>query len=212
MSMLDNYKVLTITHHNLNVDELGNFILKYDNEDHLRDRLEHLKHVLHLDEIIYLNTCNRVSFICYSLEDFDFEYIKNFFHEVNPDLPEEKLKKIGKFVDLYEGSKAVNHLFEVAASMDSLVVGEREIFRQFRESFDRSKRFGFIGDNLRLLEKATVTAAKEVYANTRIGEKPLSIVSLAVQSLLNTGVSKDCLLYTSPSPRDLSTSRMPSSA
>jgi len=153
-----------------------------------------LRDDVNLQEIIYLSTCNRVSFICYSDEDFGADYIKRFFKFVNPDLTESQIKKIGKFVDVYSGSKAVNHIFEVASSMDSLVVGEREIFRQFREAYAASLEMGMIRDNLRMLENATVKAAKEVYAKTKIGEKPLSIVSLAVQSLMNTGVDRDARL------------------
>ena len=192
--MLDNYKILTITHHNLNVDEIGNFVVHHESKDQLKSKLTLLKENANLEELIYLSTCNRVSFICYSQEDFDIDYVKSFFKHVNPNLKEDKLKKISKFVDVYNGSKAVNHLFEVASSMDSLVVGEREIFRQFRDAYKQCLGFGIVGDNLRMLENATVKAAKEVYDKTRIGEKPLSIVSLAVKSLIETGIEKDARL------------------
>ncbi len=192
--MLDNFKILTITHHNLNVDEIGHFVIKNEGKEDLSTKLHELKSGANLEEIIYLSTCNRVSFICYSNEDFDTDYVKSFFKFVNPNLEEDKLKMISKFVDVYHGSKGVNHLFEVASSMDSLVVGEREIFRQFRESYQQSLEFGLIADNLRMLENATVKAAKEVYDKTKIGEKPLSIVSLAVQSLLAKDVDKNARL------------------
>lgn len=192
--MLDNYKILTITHHNLNVDEIGNFVVHHEGKDDLKTKLFNLKNECQLEELIYLSTCNRVSFICYSNEEFDIDYIKNFFKIVNPQLGEDKLKKISKFVDIYNGSQAVNHLYEVASSMDSLVVGEREIFRQFREAYKQSLGFGLVGDNLRMLENSTVKAAKEVYDKTKIGEKPLSIVSLAVKSLLDSGITKDARL------------------
>ena len=192
--MLDNFKILTITHHNLNVDEIGHFIIHNEGKEDLSKKLHALKNDAKLDEIIYLSTCNRVSFICYSDEEFSTDYIKSFFQLVNPALEEDKLKKISKFVDVYSGSKAVNHLFEVASSMDSLVVGEREIFRQFRESYAMSLEMGLVADNLRMLENATVKAAKEVYDKTKIGEKPLSIVSLAVQSMMSTDLPKDSRL------------------
>ena len=192
--MLDNFKILTITHHNLNVDEIGHFVIQNEGKEDLSEKLHNLRINANLDEIIYLSTCNRVSFICYSNVEFDTDYIKSFFQFVNPLLEVEKLRKISKFVDIYHGSKAVNHLFEVASSMDSLVVGEREIFRQFREAYQQSLKFGLIADNLRMLENATVKAAKEVYDKTKIGEKPLSIVSLAVQSLLAHDVKKDARL------------------
>jgi glutamyl-tRNA reductase len=176
------------------VDEIGNFVIKNEGKEDLSTKLHELKLGANLEEIIYLSTCNRVSFICYSNEDFDTDYVKSFFKFVNPNLEEDKLKKISKFVDVYHGSKGVNHLFEVASSMDSLVVGEREIFRQFREAYKQSLEFGLIADNLRMLENATVKAAKEVYDKTKIGEKPLSIASLAVQSLLAQEVDRDARL------------------
>lgn len=192
--MLEDFKILTITHHNLNVDEIGHFVVHNEGSDDLKSKLYALKEEAHLEEIIYLSTCNRVSFICYSGEEFDTDYIKRFFSIVNPQLEDSKLKIISKFVDVYHGSKAVNHLFEVASSMDSLVVGEREIFRQFREAYKQSLSFGLVGDNLRMLENATVKAAKEVYDKTKIGEKPLSIVSLAVQSMLQHNLDRDIRL------------------
>ena len=75
--------------------------------------------------------------------------------------------------------------------MDSLVIGEREIFRQFRVAYEKCQAGGLTSDYLRILEKATVTTAKEVYHSTKIGEKALSIVSLAINALLKNQVSRD---------------------
>ena len=80
---------------------------------------------------------------------------------------------------LLHGADAIRHLLEVAASMDSLVVGEREILRQLRESYDFCQQAGLIGDHLRLLMRFTIETAKEVYSHTGIGEKALSVVALA---------------------------------
>lgn len=190
MKLLEDYKVITITHHNLNVDELGYFVVKHENKEELKSRLDTLMHKLQLRELVYLSTCNRVSFIYISEQDISGEYLRTFFKCVNPAISESHLQKIDKFVSTYQGLQAVNHVYEVAASMDSLVVGEREIFRQLREAHKRSKDFGHVGENLRLLDKFTVTAAKEVYDKTKIGEKPLSIVSLAVQELYAAGVGE----------------------
>lgn len=191
MQSLEDYKVITITHHNLNVDELGHFVIKYDDKEHLQSRLQGLKDDLRIEELVYLSTCNRVSFIFTHNETISGEYLKAFFLNVNPDLQSETLDHIERYVSVFQGLKAVEHVMEVAASMDSLVVGEREIFRQLREAHERSLRFGHVGDALRLLDKYIVTAAKEVYEKTKIGEKPLSIVSLAVQELYASNISQD---------------------
>lgn len=182
--MLSEFHIITITHNDLNVDEIGHFVVKHKDQTELKDRLTTLKNKFGIKELIYLSTCNRVSYICYYNDVWNADKLRDFFSTVNPDLEEQQLNKLNKFVQLFNGEDAINHLFEVASSIDSLVVGEREIFRQFREAYYQSREFGLSGDNLRLLEKYTVIAAKEVYANTGIGEKPLSIVSLAMQKLL----------------------------
>lgn len=191
MKLLEDYKVITITHHNLNVDELGHFVVKHDNKADLKSKLELLKQELQISELVYLSTCNRVSFIFVGEADLTKEYLKQFFTIVNPELKAETLQKIDKYVSTYAGLPAVNHIYEVASSMDSLVVGEREIFRQLRNAFKKAKEFGHLGENLRMLERFTVIAAKEVYEKTKIGEKALSIVSLAVQELYSAQINQD---------------------
>jgi glutamyl-tRNA reductase len=179
--MINDFKILTITHRTLNVDEIGHFVIKCDNQTSLNQRLELLKEQFGIQEIMYLSTCNRVAYIIYGSELDDIDDLKDFFQTANPELSQDHLSKISKFVSVYNGVAAVNHLFELSSSIDSLVVGEREIFRQFRQSYDQCKKAGLTGDHLRILEKLTVQAAKEIYDKTKIGEKPLSIVSLAIQ-------------------------------
>jgi glutamyl-tRNA reductase len=71
----------------------------------------------------------------------------------------------------------------VASSLDSLVVGEREILTQVRTAFEQSIASGLAGDSLRLLLKKIVSTAKEVYTNTEISKNPVSVVSLAYREL-----------------------------
>jgi glutamyl-tRNA reductase len=90
-----------------------------------------------------------------------------------------------------EGMEVVEHFYRVGASIDSLVIGERQILGQLREAYDYCQRNGFIGDDLRLLFQRMVLGAKDVYANTRIGEKPVSVASLAVKKLLHQQLPTD---------------------
>jgi len=183
--MIDNFHIITLTHQTINVDQIGHFVMKYQSKDELQGRLQDLKSSFDIEEIVYLSTCNRVSYIIYKDSDLGEDFLKSFFRQVNPDLSEDRLTKLHKFVSVFSGTKAANHLFELSASIDSLVVGEREIFRQYRDSYQQSVDWKLAGDHLRMLDKYTVTTAKEVYANTKIGEKPLSIVSLAIKRMLN---------------------------
>jgi glutamyl-tRNA reductase len=157
----------------------------------LRAQLESLKETFGLNELLYLSTCNRVMYLFDKEEDPDDQFITDFFRFINPDLSANIIRDIDKCVSYLEGDAALEHLFEVAASIDSLVIGERQILGQLREAYDQSQAWGLTGDHIRLLFQHAVLAAKAVYAQTRIGDKPVSIVSLAIQKLLRAKLPKD---------------------
>jgi len=189
--MLSYFKLITITHHKLNVNELEKFVVKYDDEDGLATQLKSLKSQLNLEELFYLATCNRVQVMVYDSREVDLSFCKEIFQGINPNLKSADFEQAEKFIDIHHGLEAIDHIFSVCSSIDSLVVGEREILRQYRQAYEKSHSFHITGDNLRLLDKFTVQAAKDVYANTKIGEKPISIVSLAIQKLLQADLSRD---------------------
>ena len=189
--MIKNYKILTITHRNTNLSELGKFVMQYEEEQELQSNLHYLKDQFGLNELLYLATCNRVMYFFHTNQSIDFGFIASFFKKVNPSLSAAEIDNLTEIVSYYEGDEALNHIYEVAASVDSLVVGEREILRQLREAFDRCNDWNLTGDNIRIAMTSAVQNAKEVYAQTKIGEKPVSIVSLAIQRLLNSGLDKN---------------------
>ena len=128
--MIDNFHIITLTHQTINVDQIGHFVVKHQTKDQLKNKLSKVKNQFDINEIVYLSTCNRVSYILHRDTELNEDFLKNFFHTINTELSEDRLNKLSKFVRLYSGMKAINHLFELSASIDSLVVGEREIFRQ----------------------------------------------------------------------------------
>jgi glutamyl-tRNA reductase len=84
---------------------------------------------------------------------------------------------------LYErvGREAIHHLFRVAASLDSLVVGEPQILGQIKDAFDLAKRARTAG---RVLESAFPWAfrvARKVRRDTAIARQPVSVSSVAVE-------------------------------
>jgi len=178
--MLDGFKILTVTHHEVQLEEIGQFLLPISDSSPLKDLLEDFKETFELEELLYISTCNRVVYLFHKDTTLDIPFINRFFKKVNPTL---STANIQDGVAVYEGNEAILHLYEVGASIDSLVVGEREIMRQIREAYQQCETWGMTGDNIRLLMKYLVQAIKEVYAKTRIGEKPVSVVSLAMHAL-----------------------------
>jgi glutamyl-tRNA reductase len=177
--MIDHYKVITFTHHLVDVSEIGHYQIQEE-----QTTTSNIKDALGIDEMIYLSTCNRVTYILYMGQDITIEFIQSLIKKANAQIEFSKLNEIENHVSVYEGLEAIQHIFEVAGSVDSLVVGESEIFRQFRQAYNQALDHGMIGDNLRLLEKITVQVAKRIYSHTRINEKPLSIAALAGQAIM----------------------------
>lgn len=76
---------------------------------------------------------------------------------------------------------ALRQLFAIAASLDSLVVGEPQVLGQLKESHRRAAEAGMIGPVLERRLQAAYGAAKRVRNETAIGERPVSIASSAVE-------------------------------
>ena len=83
---------------------------------------------------------------------------------------------------LYEhhDQQAVRHLFRVAASLDSMVVGEPQILGQVKEAFAVARAAGTVGGQLEHLLQSAFAAAKKVRSETEIGSNSVSIASVAV--------------------------------
>ncbi|MCB0629817.1 MAG: glutamyl-tRNA reductase [Lewinella sp.] len=188
--MLEHLKILTVTHKRTNLNEIGDYVLKVDSKELLRQHLQHLHTQFRLEELLYLATCNRVMYCFVTEHPVDSVFTAHFFQKINPELSLQQLEEIDEQVLILEGEEALAHMFDVAASIDSLVVGERQILRQLREAFEECRDWGLTGDLIRLMIQQAVQSAKEVYGNTRIGEKPVSVVSLAIQQLMRTHLPK----------------------
>lgn len=192
--MLNHFQILSVTHKKLNLNDLGNFVMK-GNDDEVLERLKSARLTYGIQELQYLSTCNRVMFLICCSKPFDISRAKDFFIAL-ADTNQKKLPiELDNFIDLYSGRDAVEYLFEVASSIDSLVVGEREILRQYRDSYSQCLTWGLTGDTLRMVERYTTKAAKSVYAKTKIGERPVSVVSLSIEKLFEYNIThKDRIL------------------
>ncbi|MCI5082877.1 MAG: glutamyl-tRNA reductase [Saprospiraceae bacterium] len=188
--MIGNYKILTVTHKKTNLKEIGGFVLSTDKED-TETKLERLKKQFDIEELFYVSTCNRVLFFLYCEKEIDHSFAAHFFQAVNPNLPLNVLENIEDYTLALQGEDAIQHFFEVAASIDSLVIGERQILGQLREAFEQNTKWQLVGDHLRMAFQQAVIAAKGVYSKTKIGDKPVSVASLAIQKLLRANLPKD---------------------
>jgi glutamyl-tRNA reductase len=185
---LEQLKVIAFTHKNIDLKDVGRFHVE---PDQWELRLNSLKAAQGLNELMYLSTCNRVEFIFSNEENVGKQFLRKFFSAFNPSFTKEDLDFAVHKARVFEGEAAMFHILEVASSMDSLVVGEREIITQVRTAYERCRELGLTGDVIRLLIKKAVECAKQVFTETTIAQNPVSVVSLAYQDLKKLDIKED---------------------
>jgi glutamyl-tRNA reductase len=174
-------KVIAFTHKQIDLKELGCLVLRNEAID---ERLLLIKSKFAIHEIFYLATCNRVEFVFTADQKVDKEFVKEFLVTLHVEyLLSEQLEMIVENCCVFEQEEALNHLMRVSSSLESLVVGEKEILAQVRKAYEECRTKKFTGDYLRLVMNRVVKTAKEVYTYTNISKNPISIVSLAYRRL-----------------------------
>lgn len=126
-------------------------------------------------ECMIVSTCNRVEIVA-ALEGEGAD-LASFLHRhfgLDPAL-------LAPHIYQHQGQEAVRHLFRVAASLDSMVVGEPQILGQVKEAFAVARASGTVGGDLEHLLQSAFAAAKRVRSETAIGSNSVSIASVAVE-------------------------------
>ncbi len=181
-------KTIAITHKNIELNDIGKLHLDGQEQERV---LSSLKVNFGLEELMYLSTCNRVEFILKTETTLSTSFLEEFFAFFNPSFDSGLINRLASSAQVYEGHAALKHLFMVASSIDSLVVGEREIITQVRKAYEKCLELGLTGDLIRLVVKQTIETAKEVYTHTDIAKNPVSVVSLAYRKLRELGIKND---------------------
>jgi glutamyl-tRNA reductase len=140
-----------------------------------------LADTLGASELVFLATCNRIEVV----------YAREVGHEPCPadlDLVAAQLglpaaDELRARMHHRCGRDAAHHLFRVAASLDSVVVGEDQILVQVREAFARSERIGLSGRLLGTLFEHAFQLGKQVRTDTDLARRPVSVVSLGVAAI-----------------------------
>ncbi len=152
----------------------------------LADATRSLAHAPGIREGLILSTCNRVELI--TMQDSAGEAetpadLLRFLHEYFAVAPATIQPHLYEFRE----REAVRHLFRVASSLDSMVVGEPQILGQVKESYTVAREVGAIGGvkaggagYLDSLLQRAFTVAKKVRSETQIGSSSVSIASVAV--------------------------------
>ena len=173
-------KVIAFTHKQIELKDLGKLVICQDN---LTAKLQQVKAQFAIPEIFYLATCNRVEFVMATHQPVDKAFAEKFICALDMGLCSEHLNVFLGGASIYEDNEALNHLLRTSCSLESMIVGEKEILPQMRKAYDSCKEACLTGDYLRMVMNTVVKTAKEVYTNTNISRNPISVVSLAYRKL-----------------------------
>ncbi len=141
----------------------------------LADATRTLLHQPGIREGLILSTCNRVELLTLQ-EEATTPDLPRFLHEYFAVTPATLQPHLYEHRD----REAVRHLFRVASSLDSMVVGEPQILGQVKESYTIAREVGAVQSTLEALLQRTFTVAKKVRNETQIGSSSVSIASVAV--------------------------------
>ena len=154
--------------------------LSYPSDRHLSGCLSKLTRSDVINESLLISTCNRMEVFC-SCSDVTLatEHIFSMLHE-RSNIDKEELKNRA---DIFDDSTSIHHLFSVAASLDSMVIGETQIAGQLKDAFRFSHDKGFSDKKIARAMRHAFQAAAKVRNMTDISSKPVSIASVAVSQL-----------------------------
>jgi len=131
-----------------------------------------------IQEALILSTCNRVEIVSRVDETSSaFGVLESFLAEVSG-LPQTEL---ADSLYRYAGNLAVQHVFRVTSSLDSMILGEPQILGQVKSAYGLAVEAGASGTVLNNLFQAAFRVAKRVRSETSIGEYSVSVSSAAVE-------------------------------
>ncbi len=144
-------------------------------EARLSDALQSLCRYPGISEGLILSTCNRVEFLAHAENGSEAD-LRGFLREyfgVDP-------TDFEKYLYEYHDDDAIRHVFRVASSLDSMIVGEPQILGQVKEAYTAARAVGAVNSHLDALVTRAFAVAKRVRSETQIGTSAVSVASVAV--------------------------------
>jgi glutamyl-tRNA reductase len=129
-----------------------------------------------LSEAMILSTCNRVE-VYGRANDPSLDAVAEFLARCHS----RPVEEIAPHLYRLEGEGAVRHAFRVAASLDSMVMGEPQILGQVKDAYDAAEKAGTLGSVLNALRNRSIAAAKRARTETAIGRNAVSVSHVAVE-------------------------------
>jgi glutamyl-tRNA reductase len=129
-------------------------------------------------EALILSTCNRVELTAALDDNFSVETLIESLLSRRTGL---SVDEILPHIYRYENSEAIRHLFRVASSLDSMIVGEPQILGQLKQACTQARDHGAIGTFLDTVLTRAFNVAKRIRSETEIGQNAVSVSYAAVE-------------------------------
>lgn len=151
--------------------------------DELPGLLAELANHTSIGEVFIISTCNRVEVYATTArkDDSGTEAAATIEQALGRQAGPTVAPILHKYLFRYLGDAAVRHLFRVAASLDSLVVGEAQVLGQVKEAFEAASEAKTLGPLLGRAVEWSFHVAKRVRSETHVGEGSVSVSSVAVE-------------------------------
>jgi glutamyl-tRNA reductase len=146
--------------------------------DEIPGLLRSLVSIPSLGEALVVSTCNRVEFVVAGTDGPRADLVG--IARSTTDAILARAPGVSGYLYQHVGLDGVRHLFRVAASLDSLVVGEPQILGQVKQSYDLAREVGTTGSVLNRVVPRALRSAKRVRSQTTIGAGQVSVPSVAV--------------------------------
>ena len=171
-------QLLGINHKTSNVSEREKFIINESNQILLDI---HLKEAFKedIESFFGISTCNRTELYLIGKKNISREVLAKIFEVLKiDDIPKDSFYFL-------QGHDALVHMCKVASGIDSQVLGEQEIFGQFKSAYKKAKNINILGRNLSYLSEKVIEISKKARTETNIGLNSLSVSGLALKLVKN---------------------------
>jgi glutamyl-tRNA reductase len=166
-----NFKLIGVNHNSAPLEVRERLAIP---ESRLPEAVQTLVQQPGVEEGLVISTCNRVELVTSIGPESDLRgFLHNYFGF--------SAESLNSHIYEFERQDVVRHVFRVASSLDSMVVGEPQILGQVKEAYAVARGLGAVHSNLDALLSRAFAVAKRVRTETAIGGASVSISSVAVQ-------------------------------
>ncbi len=167
------YAVIGLSHHTAPIEVREQMALE---KEQIEALLRQLVAQPQIEEALVLSTCNRVEVVACAAGGVELQELER---TVRAQLAQHA-ERLTPHLYAHLGPHGLKHLFRVAASLDSLVVGEPQILGQLKQAFELAQEVGTVGQALRRATTHAIRTAKRVRTETALGVGQVSVPSVAV--------------------------------